>query len=407
MIRAVSLALCASVVWTGCLGLELVAVSPRVLPAGVAGEIEVEGGGFHPETRFFLESPGVFVTLSPPSLGDERLARVTVPAAAPAGAYDLVARDVAGEARLPGALERVEGRARVIFLDVGQGDATLVISPEGQTLLIDGGPQSAAPDVEAALQHYANDRLDAVVLSHFDADHLGGLVALLSGPDRVPGTDDDRVPPTLLGPPDRGHCDTDTCARLRRLRAWPFSQARAGDRFALGSVDISVVAAGGDVGAGVLPDVHDDNEESVAVQASFGGRSVLVLADLTGGGLGTVDLETPLSERTGPVDILRVAHHGSATSSAPSAVARWQPRVAVLSVGTNNNYCHPASAVVSRLASSGARLFATGSGVIDTDARCLAPTPAPEAARFGVGDVRVDIDAAGTLWLNDEHAADL
>lgn len=386
----------------GCSGLDLLSVTPNTVPVGVRRPVLVSGVGVNEELQFSLEALGVEVALSPPVRVTDTEVEVWVPAAAPAGQYTLVATSPFDEDRLENAVELVDGRARVVFIDVGQGDATLVIAPEGETLLIDGGPRAAASRVQNALQTYAGGRLDAVVLSHYDADHLGGLVEVLAGPDRMPGTRDDLRPAVSFAPTDTGACNTVTCQRLRRLMAWPMVTASPLERFSLGTVDVALVAADGDVGEGPLPGISSDNEHSVAVQLSFGGRSVLITGDLTGGGLGTVDLETPLSTRTGPVDVLRVAHHGSATSSAASALERWQPWVAVLSVGTDNAYCHPASEVLERLSMRSARLYATGYGVVSEIERCNGQTRAPEEAVFGMGDVVLDVRADGNLWVNDD-----
>lgn len=387
---------------SACSGLELLSVTPSTVPVGVSRPIVVSGIGLGEDTHFSLVSFGVEVSLSPPTPLNDNEVEVWVPAAAPSGQYDLVATNAFSEARLPNSVELVDGRARVVFIDVGQGDATLVIAPDGETLLIDGGPRAAASRVQNALQVYANGRLDAVVLSHYDADHLGGLVEVLAGPDRTPGTRDDLRPEITFAPSDSGGCATVTCERFRRLLSWPMVTASPLERFSLGAVEVALVAADGDVGEGPLPGVSSDNEHSVAVQISFGGRSALVTGDLTGGGLGTVDLETPLASRTGPVDVLRVAHHGSATSSAASALERWQPWVAVLSVGTDNAYCHPASEVLERLSMRTAHLYATGYGVVAESERCNGQTRAPEEAVFGMGDVVLDIRADGTLWVNDD-----
>lgn len=384
---------------SGCRELTILDVEPGQIPAGSGGALRIQGAGFDDQVLFSLTGAGLTISLGQPEVVSEAEAAARVPVAAPAGRYDVVATRGGVEARLEDTLGIVAGRARVVFVDVGQGDATLVVAPGGETLLIDGGPASAVSAVEAALHEHAGGRLDAVVLSHFDADHLAGLVELLAGPDRVAGTGDDVRPTHTFGPTDLGDCVTDTCEKLRRLAAYPFEVARVADALPLGDVEVEVVAADGDVGGGAVPGVDDDNEHSVVVRMSFGGRSVLVTGDLTGGGLGTVDLETPLAERTGPVDVLRVSHHGSQTSTAPDALARWQPAFAVLSFGTDNAYCHPHTDVLARLASSGAQLFATGSGIVDDGARCGGRTEAPEGASFGLGDVVLDLDASGLVSL--------
>lgn len=383
----------------GCRELAVVAVEPAEVPSGVASEVSIVGRGFDEGLALRLVSGGLEVGLAPVVVESEERARGRVPAAAPAGRYDLVAELDGLSATLEGGLRVVSGEARVTFIDVGQGDATLVVAPTGETLLIDGGAQSAASRVRAALEREAAGRLDAVVLSHFDADHLAGLVEVLSGDDGLPGTEDDLRPAIALGPTDDGRCATATCERMRSLGAWPFEVAEVGRTFSLGDVEVDVVAADGSVGAGLIAGVDDENERSVAVRIRFGGRSLLVLGDLTGGGDGTADVETPLSNATGPVDVLRVAHHGSRTSSAAGALSRWAPRASVLSFGTDNAYCHPHAEVLDRVASFSGAVYATGRGVVDSTDRCDARTETPEGGRLGVGDILLRIAADGSMDL--------
>jgi beta-lactamase superfamily II metal-dependent hydrolase len=158
-----------------------------------------------------------------------------------------------------------------------------------------------------------------------------------------------------------------------------------------------VVAVDGRVTDGGSALAVDDNGSSVVIEVEWGGRHALILGDLTGGGLGTVDVEGPLSLVTGPVDVLRVAHHGSATSSNAAAIARWQPRVAVLSLGSENPYCHPEPAAWTRVANASGSVLATGGGIVRDAARCGGPTPTLPNTQLGVGDVVIEISADGTL----------
>lgn len=389
--------LCLALPLCAACGLRLDRVTTEVAPGG---SLEIAGAGFGAETSFSLAA-SVELSLQVDELSPS-LATATVPRAAPAGVYDLRASDGGTEAELPGAVRVITGGLDVHFLDVDQGDATLVIAPGGQALLIDGGPRSAGPVLRAAIDELARGRLDAVVLSHTDADHLGGLVELLQGEDGEPGTSDDLVPTTRFAGVDDGSCTTEVCADLRRLAAWPFDTPAVGDPIAplsADGVEATVVAVDGDVGGGTLSGADDDNERSLVVQLGFGGRSVLITGDLTGGGSGEADVESALAQRTGPVDVLRVSHHGSATSSATAALGAWQPRALVLSLGTDNAYCHPATEIVARLGAIGEPIYATGSGIVVDAARCGGETPWPAQARVGLGTFSLTILADGGLTL--------
>ncbi len=379
-------------------GLVLTTASPGTLEAGRAATLTVDGEGFGDGLTMALATPAVTVSLGVTVDSDVR-ATAAVPASLPPGTYALVAQRGTATARLEGAVQALSGLLKIVFIDVGQGDATLIVAPTGETLLFDGGPPDALAAVRAALDRYAGGRLDVVVLSHVDADHLAGLVGLLAGPDNAPGTSDDVVPERRVGPTDDGSCDTLLCGRYRNLAAYPFTDAAPGDTIPLGDVFVKVVAADGDVGDGREPEVDEDNEKSVGLLFSFGDRTVLVAGDLTGGGLGTASLEAPLAAHTGPVDVLRVDHHGSATSSDPAALALWQPRAIVASMGTDNSYCHPAAEVVPRWAALGAPIYATGAGIVEDGARCDGPTAWPAQARPNLGDIVLEISAVGGITI--------
>ena len=320
--------------------------------------------------------------------------RAQIPAAAPPGTYDVQVERGGQRATLQAGLRIVADTLRVIFIDVGQGDATLVVSPEGRSLLFDGGKREQVGAVQAALDAEGIDVPDIVVLSHYDVDHLGGLVEYLAGDDRQPGTNDDIIPDVLLAPGGVGTCDSLACAEFAALAKTP-RVPTVGEALDLGSVTATVVAVDGDIGDGIARPGIDDNGVCVVIELEYGGRSIMLLADITGGGLGTVDLETPLAQRWGPVDVLRVSHHGSATSSPASAVDAWAPRFAIFSVGTDNAFCHPDSLVLSRWRASGATLYGTGHGIVDAIDRCD-PTSDPDGA-LGRGTITLTVQVDGAI----------
>lgn len=291
--------------------------------------------------------------------------------------------------RTPPTNTRPSDAVRIVSVDVGQGDCTLIIGPDGTTLLIDGGGLNKEDTVWAAVDQYTGGRVDHVVATHYDADHLAGLAGFLLGPDGRAGTDDDGAAnATVWDYGDDGTCSTQTCDRYRQSRRIRGANATVGQQFALGDATVTVVAVNGNLPDGTRVPVVDENERSVAVVVEHGVFRALVGGDLTGGGNGTADVETPLSRQVGRVDLLRVNHHGSETSSNSMALALWAPRAALVSVGTDNTYCHPAPSVVDRLGQTGAALFATGRG-ITAPGRCTA-TAWPGQATVGVGDVVVD-----------------
>jgi competence protein ComEC len=247
-----------------------------------------------------------------------------------------------------------EGRLRITFLDVGQGDATLVELPEGPRLLVDAGPGGARRfDVgERVLSPFLWNRpvarLDVVALSHADSDHSGGLSAVFrnfhvgefweSGRWNVRGRD---VLPAVLqsGAP-------------RRVLS-------AGQRIWIGNALITVLNPDG------LPNVSA-NDDSLVLRLDWRGVSTLITGDL--GWLG----EARMLERGEPVRVLvlRVAHHGSRFSSSAPFLDAAQPSFAVISVGARNPFRHPTNEALARLEAAGARIYRTdrdGAIVMETD----------------------------------------
>ncbi len=319
-----------------------------------------------------------------------------VPLATPAGVYDVVVVVDGSEARLNDALTVVAGTLRIRFLDVGQGDATLITGPDGQSLLFDGGNRGNRTVIDAAVD--AVGGVDHVAVSHTDADHLNGVVEFLAGLDGVAGTDDDVVPETRWVGYDDTSCSSRLCGEFSALRA-DFERPLVGDTLEFGEAIIEVVGRDTDFGGGPLAGATDANERSLAIVVRYAGRSVFIGGDLTGGGLGSADVEAIAGAVIGPVDVLRVNHHGSATSTSAGFLAALQPLVAVISVGTDNTYCHPEASVLTRLQAAGPAIFSTGGGTVTGNGRCT-PTAWPAGSVVGIGTIDLVVEVDGTLTVD-------
>ncbi|HKZ06416.1 MAG TPA: ComEC/Rec2 family competence protein, partial [Methylomirabilota bacterium] len=260
-------------------------------------------------------------------------------------------------------LAPADARLRVTFLDVGQGDAALVEVPGGHRLLVDGGPGGAARFdvgeriVAPFLWNRGVGRLDVVAVTHPDADHSGGLPAVLRGLTVGEVWENGRWP--------AGH--EVVVAALDRARV-PRRVLAAGQRLRVGEAVVTVLNPGGPHGP--PPPSAGENDHSLVLRLDWRGVSLLLTGDLTAGGEETLlDGRAPLA-----ATVLKVGHHGSRTSTGERLVNASRPVAAVISVGPRNPFRHPAPEVVARLAHSGARVYRTdrdGAVIVETDGASL------------------------------------
>lgn len=213
-------------------------------------------------------------------------------------------------------------------IDVGQGDATLIISPTRRTLLIDGGNNGEGrANVLPLLDRLGITKLDFVVATHYDADHIGGLDEVIERLTGGVGTVYDRG--------DVGRVpDTDTFKDYLRAAGGKRRTIEPGTTINLGrDISIICVAVNGQVKGGRhLPLGRDaENDASVAIRLRFGSFDYFAGGDLTGGGRSgtkrTTDVESVVAPVVGDVDVLKVSHHGSTTSSNETFLRTLKPEV--------------------------------------------------------------------------------
>ncbi len=233
------------------------------------------------------------------------------------------------------------GALVVSFIDVGQGDATLVQSG-GQSYLVDGGDPEAGPEVVDFLRSRGVEELDGMVATHPDADHIGGLPDVL---------DAFEVSTVYISGDTKGTTTYNAFLRAVQAEGARVFEARAGTRFDWGGTGATVVAPPPEVDGGLF---SDPNENSVALLLAFGGARILLPGDAEN------QAEEYMSTGlyTGPVTALKVGHHGSSSSTTPLLLSRFRPEVAVISVG-NNSYGHPTPQTLRRLKTVGAEVFRT------------------------------------------------
>ena len=235
----------------------------------------------------------------------------------------------------------------VVFLDVEQGDATLLALPNGRHVLVDAGLRSPYVDegertVLPHLDRFGIERLDALVLTHADADHVGGAASVLRG------VEVDRLVVNGRG----GGTDLwETVARTADSLGVPVQTVAAGDTLALDpSVRVRVLGPGAGGAASA-------NEASVVLRVEHGRTRWLLTGDAEHDG------EAALVARYGPLlasDVVKVGHHGSRTSSTPALVAAaGRPAFAVVSVARRNRYGLPDEEPLARWERTGAQTLLT------------------------------------------------
>ncbi len=242
---------------------------------------------------------------------------------------------------------RPDGLLHLTVLDIGQGDAILVEAPDGTTTLVDGGPdpELTLRRMGANLPFFAR-RIDLLVLSHPHQDHVAGLVDVL---------DRHRVGALLhAGIPFANPANNRLLTDAARA-ALPTVLARAGQRLDLGAGTFATVLYPTQADADAPLPEGDINNGSVVLLLEMGGFSALLTGDAE------APVETVLVSRglVGPVDVLKVGHHGSNSSTTPGLVDAVRPSVAVISSGEGNEYGHPAPETLGTLARPGIAVFRT------------------------------------------------
>jgi len=261
----------------------------------------------------------------------------------------------------------VNGRLRVDFLDVGQGDSALVTMPDGTTLLVDGGGRPnfsgtvramAGSDDEqfghetrsigeAVVSEYlwwrGLDRVDYLLATHGHADHINGLSDVAKN---------FRVRAAMVARLPAADTEFQRFARTLESRGIPLFRIAAGDRLRFDRVQAKVLWPP----ATNRVDAPSRNDDSVALRLEFGENSLLLTGDIEG----SAEKAILATGQKIKADVVKVAHHGSRTSSIPPFVSSSGPKVAVISVGQTSVFGHPSPEVVERWESAGANVFTTG-----------------------------------------------
>ncbi len=243
------------------------------------------------------------------------------------------------------------GPLTVTFIDVGQGDATL-LSIGNRTVLVDAGPPESGPGLVRMLEGLGVEQISLLVATHPHSDHIGGMHDVLShfGVDRVlDGTS-----------PHTSGLYQDFLNQIDK-KGIPYTEAERGQVYDIGDgLSVSVLGPPG-------RKVSDDyNENSIVLLARFGRTGILLTGDV---GIGAEE-ELLRSGMPLSAEVLKVGHHGSSDASGAAFLAAVAPEVAVIPVGAGNDYGHPHDETLIRLGRAVPLIYRTdrdGSVVVRTD----------------------------------------
>jgi competence protein ComEC len=260
-----------------------------------------------------------------------------------------------------------DGRLHIDFLDVGQGDSALITMPTGETLLVDGGgkvnfnslyvlradeePELFEPDVQrigetvvsAFLWEKGYDKVDYILASHADADHIQGLSDVARN---------FKIRAAIFGRAPFQDSVFIELYNVLRKKNIPIAVVSQGGILDFGDVKIEILYPYQDESAEAI----SDNNHSIVLRVNFGSRKFLFTGDIERETEGELIKNAELLK----ADVVKVAHHGSKTSSTQEFVESAQAKVAVIPVGRESPYGHPKPEVVERWKAAGAKIITTG-----------------------------------------------
>lgn len=261
-----------------------------------------------------------------------------------------IAKDSGKEAQKTENSVDVVSNLQIHFIDVWQGDCTLILS-DGHAMLIDAGNDSKGTAVQLYLMKQGIFKLDYVIGTHPDSDHIGGLDVILT-----------KFACDTIMLPD---CSSDTDAyrdvmKTMEYRGYRNTQPTVGTSYTLGDCTFTILS----------PDqkYEDTNNNSICIRLTHGENSFL----FTGDAEEPAEEEMRCGELDVSADVLKVAHHGSSSSTSAAFLKAVHPTYAVISCGKDNFYGHPHTEVLSRLQSAGVNVYRTdelGTVIAESDGK--------------------------------------
>jgi beta-lactamase superfamily II metal-dependent hydrolase len=227
------------------------------------------------------------------------------------------------------------------FIDVGQGDCTLINLPDGDIVLVDAGSPAAGPKVVNYLKSIGVDHIDHLIFTHAHDDHIGGIFSLSSEfkTHNIYDNGFSNFFDSIL------YEDYVTLIRNDMLK---YKILQAGESLPSGSVRIRILNP-------LLPPTGNLNEDSLVLKLSYGNINILLAGDM--GHLGEKRLlQTKIDLNS---QILKAGHHGDNNAGSVVFLHRVKPKIAIISVAAENKYAQPGEAALKRLQNSGAKIYRT------------------------------------------------
>lgn len=222
----------------------------------------------------------------------------------------------------------------VLFMYVGQADSTL-IKYKNKTMLIDAGNNEDGKNIVKFLKDKRISKLDYIVGTHYDEDHIGGL------DDIIENFDIGKFYLSNGGELGPNYYNLEKAAKKKNLA---ITIPKVGDKIDFGDVDMEVMAAS-------KFDGKNDNNASIVIQAKYGSRKYLFMGDL--------EKQEEAKRKWNEVDVLKAGHHGSNTSSTQEFLNQVKPKYVFVSAGKNNKYRLPNVKAMERIEKTGAKIFRT------------------------------------------------
>ncbi|MBR5614963.1 MAG: MBL fold metallo-hydrolase [Clostridia bacterium] len=236
-----------------------------------------------------------------------------------------------------------ENLLSITFIDVGQGDSTLIRTPEDITLLIDGGEYDAYQESLAPfLSKNGISDIDYALVSHYHSDHLGGISKLL---------EKSAIDTLIIPEYDDKNNSRERLVKKAQQASVKIEEVSAGDTINLGTESIKVSVLHPKAGGF---SIENENSNSIVLRLDCFDETFLLTGDLE------ADAEASLiKEYDLEADVLKVGHHGSSTSTSDAFLEAVDPTYAVIEAGKNNRYGHPHYEVLDRLENDDVRVYRT------------------------------------------------